>query len=140
MNLEALKDQLVQHEGLRLKVYNDSLGIPTIGVGRNLQDVGITEAEAMMLLEHDIKRILAELDNQLPWWRDLSKIRQLVVADMAFNMGLPRLQGFKKALQAMQEGRWDDAAAEMLNSAWAGQVGPRALRLAQMMRMDAEEA
>ena len=138
MNLETLKAQLVRHEGRRLKVYNDSLGIPTIGVGRNLQDVGISEDEAMLLLENDVARVLRELDNQLPWWRSLSEIRQLVVADLAFNMGLPRLKGFRKALEAMQEARWDDAATEMLDSLWARQVGPRALRLAQMMRTDTE--
>jgi len=134
MNLDALKAQLVRHEGLRLKVYNDSIGIPTIGVGRNLQDVGISGAEAMLMLENDITRVMVELDREMPWWRQLSEIRQLVLADMAFNLGLPRLKGFRNALEAMQERRWDDAAKEMLDSRWARQVGPRALRLAQMMR------
>lgn len=140
MNLEALKDQLVQHEGLRLKPYKDTVDKLTIGVGRNLDDVGITQAEAMLLLDNDIKRVVADLDQELPWWRHMSKTRQLVLADMAFNLGLPRLKGFKKALAAMAEGRYGDAATEMLDSKWAAQVGPRALRLAQMMRTDETEA
>lgn len=133
MNFDTLKAQLVRHEGMELHVYRDSLGVPTIGVGRNLQDVGISQAEAMVLLDNDVKRVVAELDNQLPWWRNLSESRQLVISNMAFNIGLSRLQGFRNALQAMQEGRWSDAAREMLDSRWATQVGPRARELAQMM-------
>ena len=138
MNLGDLKQQLIRHEALRLKPYKDSVGKLTIGVGRNLDDVGISEAEAMFLLESDIALVCADLDRVFPWWRQLSEIRQLVLADMAFNVGLPKLKGFRKALQAMQEARWDDAATEMLDSMWARQVGPRALRLAQMMRTDTE--
>lgn len=140
MNLEALKDQLVQHEGLRLKPYKDTVDKLTIGVGRNLDDVGITEAEAMLLLDNDIKRVVADLDRALPWWRHMSKTRQLVLADMAFNLGLPRLKGFKNALEAMAEGRYDEAAHEMMDSRWARQVGHRAIRLARMMATDKQEA
>lgn len=139
MNLEALRAQIVRHEGLRLKVYNDSLGIPTIGVGRNLRDKGISEMEAMILLENDLGDVLRDLDREFPWWRHMSEIRQLVLADMAFNMGISRLKGFRKALAGMAEGRYGYAADELLDSRWAGQVGPRALRLAHMMRTDMEE-
>lgn len=140
MNLEALRAQIVRHEGLRLKVYNDSLGIPTIGVGRNLQDKGISEMEAMILLENDLGDVMRDLDRELPWWRHMSEIRQLVIADMAFNLGLPRLKGFKNALEAMAEGRYDEAAHEMMDSRWARQVGHRAVRLARMMATDTEAA
>jgi lysozyme len=134
MNLQELKTQLVRHEGMVLKVYRDSIGIPTIGVGRNLQDVGVTEAEALMLLDHDILGVLDDLDRECQWWRQLSETRQLVLADMCFNLGIVRLKGFRNALQAAQDGRYEDAAREMLDSRWAKQVGPRALRLAEMMK------
>ena len=134
MNLQELKAQLVRHEGMVLKVYRDSLGIPTIGVGRNLQDVGVTEAEALMLLDHDILGVLDDLDRECPWWRQMSEERQIVLADMCFNLGISRLLGFKNTLAAMQEGRWDDAAKEMLDSKWAKQVGKRAITLADMMK------
>jgi lysozyme len=134
MNLQELKAQLVRHEGMVLKVYRDSLGIPTIGVGRNLQDVGVTEAEALMLLDHDILGVLDDLDRECPWWRQMSETRQLVLADMCFNLGIVRLKGFRNALQAAQDGRYEDAAREMLDSRWAKQVGPRAVNLAQMMK------
>lgn len=134
MNLQEMKAQLVRHEGLRLKVYNDSIGIPTIGVGRNLQDVGISENEAMMLLDNDLINVFEDLDRSCPWWRQMSTYRQMALADMAFNMGINRLLGFKKTLAAMQEGRYEDAAVEMLDSKWAKQVGKRAGTLAEMMK------
>lgn len=133
MNLDTLKAQLVRHEGMELKVYRDSIGIPTIGVGRNLQDVGISEAEALMLLDHDVSGVIDDLDREVPWWRNMSENRQLVIADMCFNLGIVKLKSFRKALDAMQNGRWSDASREMLDSRWAKQVGSRALTLYAMM-------
>ena len=133
INIEALKKMLIAHEGLKLKVYVDSVGIPTIGSGRNLQDVGISHEEAMLLLANDIDRSLADLDRVFPWWRTLSDVRQLVLADMVFNLGITRLTLFKKFIAALQAGEYDLAAAEMLSSKWAGQVGIRAQTLAGMM-------
>jgi len=135
VNREALKALLVKHEGLRLHVYRDSVGIPTIGVGRNLQDRGINEAEAMAMLDRDMTDVIADLDRSIPWWRGLSENRQLVLTDMCFNLGVSRLLGFRNALQAAQEGRWSDAAREMLDSRWAAQVGSRAVELADMMEV-----
>lgn len=134
MNIEALKQQLRIHEGLRLKPYKDTVGKLTIGIGRNLDDVGISEPEAMLMLENDIETVFADLDRSLTWWRTLSERRQMVLADMAFNLGIGRLTGFRNALAAMQAGEWDKAAREMLDSKWARQVGPRAATLADMVR------
>lgn len=134
MNLGALKQQLVQHEALRLKPYKDTVGKLTIGVGRNLDDVGISEAEAMFLLESDISAVCKDLDRVFPWWQEMTENRQLVLADMCFNLGINRLQGFKNALAAMKEGRYEAAAVEMLDSTWAKQVGRRADTLAGMMK------
>lgn len=135
MNLQLLKAQLMRHEGLRLKPYRDTVGKLTIGVGRNLDDVGISENEAMLLLDSDISGVIGDLDRECPWWRNMSENRQLVIADMAFNLGIVRLKGFRNALQAMQEGRWDAAAREMLDSRWAAQVGSRAITLSDMMEV-----
>lgn len=74
-----------------------------------------------------------ELNQRLPWWRNLNDPRQDVLANMAFNMGLPRLLGFKRSLAAMQTQEWAEAAAEMLDSEWAREVGGRAIRLAKQM-------
>lgn len=134
MNRDALANQLVIDEGLRLKPYQDTVGKWTIGVGRNLDDVGISKPEAMMLLGADIDAACAALDKSLPWWRGMSDARQQVLANMCFNLGIERLLGFKNTLAAMQAGRYDEAANGMLASKWALQVGQRARRLADMMK------
>lgn len=139
MNLEALKEQLRRHEGVMESAYDDSEGFTTIGVGRLIdkrRGGKLSQDEIDLLLENDIKRVVADLDARLPWWQQLSEIRQLVLADLRFNLGMTGLLGFRRALQAMQDGRYGDAADEMLDSRWARQVGPRALRLAHMMRTD----
>lgn len=134
MNIHQMKAELIRDEGLKLKPYRDTVGKLTIGVGRNLDDVGISEAEAATLLESDIARTAKALDLNLPWWITLSEERQRVMLNMAFNMGIRGLLGFKNTLAAIQAGKFEDAANGMLASKWAGQVGNRAQRLAQMMR------
>lgn len=126
---------LIRHEGLRLKPYTDTVGKTTIGVGRNLTDIGITQLEAMQLLTNDIDRVQKEAVS-LPWFKSLSVVRQDVVLDMIFNLGLSKLLGFKDMCAALANGNFERASKEMLSSAWAAQVGPRAQELAQMMRLD----
>lgn len=136
MDIEALKDQLILHEGLKLKPYKCTAGKLTIGVGRNIEDIGITEDEARALLDNDILRVAQELDNGLPWWRDLSDVRQRVLLDMAFNLGTPTLMKFKNTLGLIEAGDFVGASEEMLRSRWAEQVGQRALTLSKAMALD----
>jgi lysozyme len=133
MNITAMREELLLDEGLKLKPYRCTAGKLTIGVGRNLDDLGITRAEALQMLDNDIQRTATELDARLPWWRTLDEVRQRVILNMAFNMGAPTLLTFKNTLAAMQAGKYEDAAKGMLASRWAGQVGDRARRLAAMM-------
>lgn len=140
MDNEALVRQLVAEEGLRLMPYVDTVGKTSIGVGRNLTDVGISQAEALMLLDGDIARAEAGLDQAFPWWREMSEVRQRVLCDMAFNMGLGTLRTFERTLSAMRRGDYAAAAVGMLASHWAEQVGRRARRLAQMMQTGADVA
>lgn len=137
MNREILKNMLRKHEGVVLHAYTDSLGYQTIGVGRLIDERkggGISMVEAMFLLENDIKRVEDDLDIHCPWWRQMDETRQLVIADMCFNLGISNLLGFKNTLKAMKEGRYEDAAKGMLDSKWANQVGRRATHLSEMMR------
>ena len=134
------------HEGLVLTVYKDTLGIDTIGIGRNLQDRGIskeeldymdipsidavyehgiTEADAYYLATNDIAIVENELARAKPCVYDLDAVRQLIVMDMAFNMGVPRLCKFKKMWAAIEAGDFDTASVEMLDSRWARQVKSR---------------
>lgn len=136
MDIEALKDQLILHEGLKLEPYQCTAGKLTIGVGRNIEDIGITEDEARYLLDNDILRVCDELDRNLPWWRDLSDVRQRVLVDMVFNLGISRFMQFQNTIAAIESGDYETASAEMLDSRWADQVGQRAKTLARMMRDD----
>ena len=116
-NYENFVNKLIAHEGLRLQVYQDTLGIDTIGIGRNLEDrgitkeeldwmdipnmdavyeYGITEADAMYLAKNDVQIVEEELVRSHPCVEELDAVRQLVLVDMAFNMGVPRLSKFKK--------------------------------------------
>jgi len=138
MDRQRLFTQLKLHEGVEQKAYLCSAGYITIGVGRNLEDRGLSDAEIEFLLDNDVIIVENELTKAFPWWKDMSEIRQRVLADMAFNMGVPRLKGFKNALAAMKEGDYAEAADEMMDSIWAKQVGTRAARLAHMMEHDTD--
>ena len=136
MDIEALKDQLILHEGLKLEPYRCTADKLTIGVGRNIEDIGITEDEARYLLDNDILRVCEELDNAIAWWRNLSEVRQRIIVDMAFNLGTPTLMKFQKTLGYIQSEDYESAASEMLDSKWARQVGQRAERLSKAMATD----
>ena len=134
MDRNRLIDQLRIHEGVEKTVYNDSEGIPTIGVGRNLRDRGLSDDEIDYLLSNDIDIVVNELDKVMPWWKDLDEVRQRVLCDLVFNLGMPRFSGFKKSISYMKQQMWDQAADELLDSKWARQVGRRAQTLSEMMR------
>lgn len=129
--------QIKKHEGLRLKPYLDTATPPrtTIGYGRNLDDQGITEEEAELLLQNDLARVSQELA-ALPAYQLLGYDvpRQMVLVDMCFNLGLTRLLGFKKFLAALERGDFQTAADEMVDSEWYRQVGNRAKFLVSVMR------
>lgn len=129
----TLEEQLVRDEGLRLKAYTDTVGKTTIGVGRNLSDVGISRDEAMQLLQNDIDRASAWVRTSLPWSLQLDEVRQAALINMSFNLG-SRLEGFAQFLAKLKAGDYEGAANEMLDSLWAKQVGDRAARLAQQIR------
>jgi lysozyme len=134
MNIDKLSAQLKIDEDERSKPYKDTVGKLTIGVGRNLDDVGLSPDEIQYLLGNDIARVKADLDRAMPWWSQMTDARQNVLANMCFNLGLSRLGGFVNTLAAMQAGKYDAAADGMLASKWATQVGARAQRLAVTMR------
>ncbi|UUM20914.1 lysozyme [Mycoavidus sp. SF9855] len=132
-DMAALTFELKRDEGQRLKPYLDTVGKMTIGVGRNLSDIGISHSECTTLLENDIARTLTWLDHALPWWRTLDMVRQRVLINMAFNLG-GKLLTFVDTLTAMQGADYAAAANGMLASKWAKQVGARSQRLTNMMR------
>ncbi len=137
IDLDQLTAELRRDEGEVLHAYEDTEGYLTIGVGRLIdrrRSGGITREESAYLLRNDIAAKMADLDRALPWWRSLSSARRRVLVNMCFNLGLAGLLGFRNALAAIEQGRYEEAARGMLASKWAKQVGARATRLAEMMR------
>jgi lysozyme len=136
MNVNLLRKILIRHEGVRLKPYLDTVKKLTIGVGRNLDDIGISPDEALYLLNQDIVRTATELGQKLPWIKQLSEIRQIALMSMAFNLGVDGLLKFKDMLAALKLGDYSSAAREMLDSRWRWQVKKRAAELAAMIEKE----
>jgi lysozyme len=134
MNIEDLMDQLVLHEGLVLTPYYCPAGKLTIGVGRNLEDRGITHQEAMYLLRNDVSLYMQELIKSFPIAARLDEVRLMTLVNMAFNLGITRLKGFKNMWSAIEDGDFEKAALEMMDSKWALDVGKRAIVLSEQMR------
>jgi len=143
MNVALLEAELRRDEGVRNRPYLDTAKPPkwTVGVGHNLSasplpagwTYPLTPAQITQLLSMDIADTLHQLDVHLPWWRKLDEVRQRVVANMCFNLGIDKLLGFKNALAAMAKGTYSTASAEMKDSKWFRQVGDRAVRLCAAM-------
>jgi lysozyme len=136
----ALAADLVADEGFRAKAYRDTVGKLTIGIGRNLDDNGISRAEADFLLANDIETAANGLALLYPWVSNLDSVRRRVLVNMAFNMGLGTLAQFVATLHSVQIGDYAKAADQMLASKWASQVGARAQRLAVLMRTGSDTA
>lgn len=143
-NLILLRKEIARDEGVRYEAYQDTVGLWTIGYGHLLGDkkrmTEITFSEAEALLDSDIRAAEALVRKLLPvvmnWDADgVNKSRCRALVNMAFNLG-PRLAGFKKFLEAVNKIEWQQAAIEMMDSRWATQVGPRALRLRDMILVD----
>lgn len=134
MNKNRFIKQIRFHEGVHNQLYLDTLGIETIGVGRNLRDNGLEDDEVDYLLSNDIAKVESELDRELPWWRDLDEVRQRCLADLVFNMGMPRLHGFVKALDALKRRDYQTSADEFTDSRWYKQVKTRGTRIVEMIR------
>lgn len=128
-----LVSMLIRHEGFVETPYQDSLGIWTVGVGRNLSRP-MADHEIMYLLQSDIATCEDELSRNLPWFDELDQVRRDCMIDLCFNMGYPRLSKFTKALAAMAEGNWDRAAYEFMDSRWSRQVKTRAVDICNMIK------
>lgn len=132
MNIDTLTDVMIQLEGLRLKPYRDTTGKLTIGIGRNLDDVGISKAEAQLLFMSDVNVVLSGLDAKVPWWRTMCEARQVAFFSMWFNMGLGELDHWPKLVAALRAGDWLKAAAEVKDSKLNAQLPARSAWLQEV--------
>lgn len=131
---DKVETQLIVDEDLRLKPYRCPAGKLTIGVGRNIEDNGITRQEAYYLLRNDVDQCHRQLSLTIPFYDRLPSDKKEILLNMCFNMGINRLLAFKRMLAAMAVNDWESAAHEMEDSAWARQVQDRARRLMEKMR------
>jgi len=132
-NDETMLEMLKRHEGFRNKPYLCSAGRTTIGYGRNLTDVGISEDEAMTLLVHDMVIAFRDVRLIFPEFSKFSNNRRNALTDMIFNLGKTRFLGFKKMITAIKKGDWEEAAKEAQDSKWHNQVGNRAIEVERML-------
>ena len=139
-----LKDEVSADEGVVLEVYLDHLGYPTVGVGHLIlesdpehgQGVGfkITQTRCDELFYQDIRNVLNDCEGHLSEWSTYPEEVKLIVANMAFNLGITRLKKFKMMFSALNEGDWVETSIQGLDSKWAKQVYNRAHRLMDRLR------
>ena len=133
MDRQRLAAQLRLHEGVEKLPYKCTAGYLTIGVGRNIEERGLSDDEIDYILNNDVDIATSELASSFDWFAGLDDVRMRVVVDMVFNLGMPRFKQFQNMLAAIEAEDWPEAAAQMMDSRWAKQVGARAERLRDMM-------
>jgi lysozyme len=135
MNRKRMKQQLIQHEGIRLKPYRCPAGKLTIGIGRNLEDKGITVDEAHFLLDNDIFECQTDLimGGPVPDFFDLPEPIQRVLVDMRFNLGPAGFRSFENMIEAVKRRDWPEMKRQMIESRWYGQVKSRGPNLVEMV-------
>jgi lysozyme len=138
MNRSRLTAQLRYDEGVREYAYTDSEGYLTIGVGRLIDRTKggkLSEDEIDYLLDNDIDKVQNQAIRAFHWYNDLNDVRQECILNLCFNLGLEGFKKFKLAIKAFERHDFEDAARELLDSKWAGQVGNRAIRIAEAVRL-----
>lgn len=144
MNIAQLREQLKIDEGVKYEIYKDHLGYDTFGIGHLVvkedeefgKPVGtkVGEDRVNEVFEKDVQKMIKEAKILFPNFDSLPEEAQQVIVNMTFNMGRPRLSNFKKFIAYINESKWLEASNEMLNSAWAKQVGKRAQRLSDRIK------
>ena len=135
--MSDLRKSIALHEGLSLTPYKCSEGYTTVGFGRNLDTKGISLAEAYVLLDNDIRQ--ATIQAERFWWFDqLTEQRADVVVEMIYNLGARGFNSFQNMIKAIEQGNFEEASFQMLESKWSSQVGKRAITLSNNMRADSK--
>jgi len=128
-----VEELIKKHEGFRKNMYQCSQGFNTIGYGLNL-DAGISTGLAEAILQYQVSVVKTQCMDNFPWFSELDEVRQAVVLDMVYNLGLNGFMKFRKTIRLIEIGMYLEAGEEMLDSLWARQVGSRAIRLYEMMQ------
>jgi len=144
MNIDVLRKELELDEGVKYEIYNDHLGYATFGIGHLVidsdpehgQEIGtaVSEDRVIEAFNKDVQIVLADCEQLYYGFNVLPEEVQLIIANMMFNMGRPRLSKFKGMKAGVDSQDWNKAADEMIDSAWYRQVPNRAGRLVKRMR------
>lgn len=122
-----------RHEGVRYKPYTCTAGKLTIGVGRNLEDVGVSKDEVELMLANDIAACSTDL-GAFYWWAPLSPNRKAALLDLMFCVGPGGFRAFRKMIAAIESQDWEEAGRQILDSKFAKQTGQRARDLSDLLR------
>jgi len=137
MKSQVIKEQIKRHEGFVSHAYRDTEGYLTIGYGRLIDERrggGVSKSEADHMLTNDLQRVVVQIEERWPGFNHLNDTRQHALINMGFNLGVNGLFSFTKMFDALQEGDYEQAAHEALDSKWATQVGQRAVEIAEMIQ------
>ena len=134
MDFEATKKLIIKHEGIKQFPYICTADKLTIGIGRNLEDKGLSDSEINFLFYNDIREVVIDLKKIFDNWDSIDDIRQAVLTDMRFNLGYGGFRSFKRLISAIKRKDYILAEVEMLDSEWAQQLPERANELSNMMK------
>jgi len=137
--MKELLESIKRHEGFVEHVYDDSLGIPTIGYGFAIKDLILDEDIAEEILIRKLERLKRNANSRFKWLEDMPVVIQEVILNMCYQLGVTGVSKFRRAISALQEGDWDEAANEMLDSLWARQTPNRATELSNIVRNQSEK-
>ena len=137
--MKDLLESIKKHEGFVEHVYDDSLGIPTIGYGFAIKDLILDEDIAEDILIRKLERLQRNANSRFKWLEDMPVVIQGVILNMCYQLGVTGVSKFRRAISALQEGDWDEAANEMLDSLWARQTPNRATELSNIVRNQSEK-
>ena len=137
--MSDLIESIKQHEGFRSKVYDDSLGIPTIGYGFAIKDLELEEDICDMILERKLSILKERIEKKFQWYRYMPQEIKDVVVEMCYQLGVYGFSRFKKTIAYIQNKQWEEASVEMLDSRWAEQTPGRAREMSNRVKKLAKE-
>jgi lysozyme len=134
VDLAELIEDLKRHEGFRSRVYTDTLGVPTIGIGFAIKDLELDEEICNQILEKKISKLLPQIFSSFPHLKNQPNIAKIVVINMCYQMGVRGVSKFKKFHKALENNDYITASAEMLDSRWSRQTPNRAKELSEKIK------
>ena len=137
--MKDLLEKIKEHEGFVPHVYKCTEGFDTIAYGFAIKDLEIPEHIAEELLIIKLEKLQKNANARFKWLEDMPQEVQEVVLNMCYQLGVTGVSKFRKAISALQEGDWDEAANEMLDSLWARQTSKRAKELSDIVRNQVEK-